>query len=330
VKLNYTTGTVTQRNYIQKREGVIAEFHHIYGGLFVEVNSDGNWWVRQLNEDEKGTIQDLDVVVKNGRVSTGNRVEAVTLGDLHSTHVDPTVLSVSRALINELKPKFLFLHDVMEGASVNHHEADNPHAKFYNYMRGLSKVGQELEKTAGVLKMLDFKFAKNLVVHSNHDGPWLTSWLQKFDYRKDPSNAELFLAAQSYVYSQLRSGLMPRDINVLEWFLRNAGYDSKTKFLLPDESYLICNRKIECGQHGHLGPAGRWGSPLNLSQMARKANSAHTHSAGIYNGLYVAGTSTKLRWNYNQGPSSWSHTHIITYPNGKRSLVTIYAGKWRA
>ncbi len=26
VKLNYTTGTVTQRNYIQKREGVIAEF----------------------------------------------------------------------------------------------------------------------------------------------------------------------------------------------------------------------------------------------------------------------------------------------------------------
>lgn len=330
VKLNYTTGTVTQRNYIQKREGVIAEFHHIYGGLLVEVNSDGNWWVRQLNEDEEGTIQDLDVVVKGGKVTTNNRVEAVTLGDLHSTHIDPIVLSVSRALINELKPKFLFLHDVMEGASVNHHEADNPHAKFYNYMRGLSKVGQELEKTAGVLKMLDFKFAKNLVVHSNHDGPWLTSWLQKFDYRKDPSNAELFLAAQSYVYSQLRSGLMPRDINVLEWFLRNAGYDSKTKFLLPDESYLICNRKIECGQHGHLGPAGRWGSPQNLSQMARKANSAHTHSAGIFNGLYIAGTSTKLRWNYSQGPSSWSHTHIITYPNGKRSLVTIYAGKWRA
>ncbi len=33
VKLNYTTGTVTLRNYIQKREGVIAEFHHIYGAL---------------------------------------------------------------------------------------------------------------------------------------------------------------------------------------------------------------------------------------------------------------------------------------------------------
>src|SRR5579859_4353210 len=49
VKLNYTTGTVTQRNYIQKREGVIAEFHHIYGALLVEVNSNGNWWVRQLN-----------------------------------------------------------------------------------------------------------------------------------------------------------------------------------------------------------------------------------------------------------------------------------------
>src|SRR4029077_6647123 len=69
VKLNYTTGTVTQRNYIQKREGVIAEFHHIYGALLVEVNSDGNWWVRQLNQDEgTGTLQDLRVLVKDGKI----------------------------------------------------------------------------------------------------------------------------------------------------------------------------------------------------------------------------------------------------------------------
>src|SRR6266478_5914623 len=79
VKLNYTTGTVTQRNYIQKREGVIAEFHHIYGALLVEVNSEGHWWVRQLNQDEgTGTLQDLRVLVQNGKiVSTEAPVEAV-------------------------------------------------------------------------------------------------------------------------------------------------------------------------------------------------------------------------------------------------------------
>jgi len=48
-KFIYTTGTVTQRNYIQRKAGLKAEFHHCYGGLLVEVDGDGNWFVRQLN-----------------------------------------------------------------------------------------------------------------------------------------------------------------------------------------------------------------------------------------------------------------------------------------
>jgi hypothetical protein len=330
VKLNYTTGTVTQRNYIQKREGMIAEFHHIYGALLVEVNSDGNWWVRQLNEDESGSMQDLDVVSKNGKVTTGNRIESITLGDIHATQIDGDVLVSSRNLIATLKPKHIFLHDIMEGAAVNHHESDNPHARFMTWMRGLTRLDTELERTVGVINRFNYDFAKTVIVYSNHDDPWLKSWLQKYDYRKDPSNSELFLKAQAYMYSELRKGKMVRDVNMLEWFLKNSGYKARTKFLLSDESYLTCGKKIENGMHGHLGPAGRWGSPLNLSTMARKANTAHTHSAGIFNGLYVAGTSTNLRWNYNQGPSNWSHTHILTYSNGKRALVTMYVGKWKA
>jgi hypothetical protein len=330
VKLNYTTGTVTQRNYIQKREGMIAEFHHIYGGLLVEVNSEGNWWVRQLNEDESGVMQDLDVISDNGKVTTGNRVEAVTLGDIHATQIDPTVLATSRSLIGALKPKHIFLHDILEGAAINHHESDNPHARFMTWMRGLTKLETELERTVGVINWFNYDFAKTVIVYSNHDDPWLKSWLQKYDYRKDPANSELFLKAQAYMYSELRKGKMVRDVNILEWFLKNAGYKASTKFLLADESYLTCRKKIENGMHGHLGPAGRWGSPLNLATMARKANTAHTHSCGIYGGLYVAGTSTVMRWNYNAGPSNWSNTHIATYSNGKRSLVTIYKGKWRA
>jgi hypothetical protein len=34
---------------------------------------------------------------------------------------------------------------------------------------------------------------------------------------------------------------------------------------------------------------------------------------------------------YNKGPSSWSHSHVITYPNGKRSIITLQKnGNWRA
>ena len=47
-KLIYTTGTITQRNYIQKKAGILAEFHHCYGALLVEVDHEGVWKVRQI------------------------------------------------------------------------------------------------------------------------------------------------------------------------------------------------------------------------------------------------------------------------------------------
>ena len=56
----------------------------------------------------------------------------------------------------------------------------------------------------------------------------------------------------------------------------------------------------------------------------------HTHQAGIYDGVYTAVTSSVLDLGYNRGPSSWSHSHIVTYANGKRAIITIWNGKWRA
>ena len=64
--------------------------------------------------------------------------------------------------------------------------------------------------------------------------------------------------------------------------------------------------------------------------MGRKANTAHTHSAQIIDGMYIAGTMSRLRLDWNDGPSSWSHSFIVTYENGKRTIITCYNGKWRA
>lgn len=348
VKLNYTTGTITQRNYIQKREGTIAEFHHIYGALLVEVNSNGNWWVRQLNHDEgTGTMQDLKIVVKNGYITDKNaRVESITHGDLHGVFADPEVVKASLEMVDELQPKFQFLHDVMEGAAVNPHmrKYQANHEKFHVWLRGYHKLDNELVDTAKLLESYERPFSRTVIVDSNHDDPWIKRWLREYDYRKDPPNTEVFLKLQAYLYRNIRNGVtdeesrarkanpkMVRDINMIEYALREiGGYKAKAKFLNADESFLTCDRKIENGMHGHLGPAGSYGSPSNLSKMGRKANTAHTHSCGIWNGLYVAGTSSKLRWDYTKGPSNWSHTHIVTYENGKRSLITLYDGKWRA
>jgi hypothetical protein len=58
-KLCYSTGTVTQRNYIQKRAGILAEQRHDYGGVLVEVDHVGNWFVRQLAMAQDGSIMDV-------------------------------------------------------------------------------------------------------------------------------------------------------------------------------------------------------------------------------------------------------------------------------
>lgn len=333
-KLNYTTGAVTQRNYVQKRLGLIAEFHHVYGGLLVEVNHEGHWWVRQLNADNRNRIQDLDVIADGEKVTTGNQVEAITWGDLHATMAEVWVVKESHRMLDELKPKYQFLHDVMEGASVNRHVLKNgaqndPHYNFYRWLRGLHRVDEELRRTVEVVKTYLRPWCKAVAPDANHDAWWLHSWLSRFDYRVDPANSEFFLDLQKQFYKELRAGKMPRDVNLMQHAMGKFGLKS-VKFLLADRSFKICGNKIECGMHGHLGPNGKQGTPERLSRMGRKANIAHTHAAGIYNGLYVAGTSSKLRWSYNFGPSNWTHSHIVTYPNGKRTIVTMYAGKWKA
>jgi len=337
VKMIYTTGAVTLMNYLQKKLGIKAEHHHRYAFLLVEVDSDGNWWVRQVAARKNGkTIQDLNVLVEDGKVvSTKAKVDAITWGDLHSTISQPEVVASSQDMLDELKPRYQFLHDIMEGVSINRHYIKHgplPHLYFQRWLRGFHRVDAELTATREVLEKYLRPWCQTIVPDSNHDGWWLQSWLNKYDYRYDPANAELFLRLQNFMYEQIRGGTQPKNVNLTQRAMETeAGLKAGAiKFLLPDESFPV--GEVECGMHGHLGPNGTFGSPANLSKIGKKASTAHTHSCGIYHGLYVAGTSSKLTldWDYTMGPSSWSHSHIVQYPNGQRTIVTMKNGKWRA
>jgi hypothetical protein len=333
--MNYTTGAVTLLNYIHKKAGLKAEHHHRYAFLVVEVDSDGNWFVRQVAARKNGrNIQDLNVEVEDGVVvSTDAKVEAITYGDLHAACAEKWVVDASIEMLDTLKPKYQFLHDIMEGASINRHVRKHKavHEKFHIWLRGMHRLDAETTETIKWLKQYLRPWVKTVVPDSNHDAWWLKSWLNEFDYRVDPANAELFLKLQAFMYREIRGGKMPKDVNITErLFVTEGGLENNAiKFLLPDESFLVC-KEIECGMHGHLGPNGTFGAPGNLSKLGKKATTAHTHSAGIYHGLYVAGTTSQLRWNYNIGPSSWSHAHVVCYPNGQRAVVTLRNNKWRA
>jgi hypothetical protein len=337
VKMIYTTGAVTLMNYLQKKLGIKAEHHHRYAFLLIEVDSSGNWWVRQVAARKNGrTIQDLNVLVEDGKVvSTDARVEAITWGDLHSTNSQPEVVASSQQMLDTLRPKYQFLHDIMEGVSINRHyikHAPLPHLYFHRWLRGLHRVDEELKATRNVLEKYLRPWCQTVAPDANHDAKWLESWLNKFDYRYDPANAELFLRMQNFMYAQVRAGKIPKNVNLMQYAMeKESGLKpGAVKFLLPDESFEV--REVECGMHGHLGPNGSFGSPSNLAKIGKKATTAHTHSAGIYHGLYVAGTSSKLTkdWDYTMGPSSWSHSHVVLYPNGQRTIVTMKNNKWRA
>jgi hypothetical protein len=337
VKFIYTTGAVTLMNYLQKKLGIKAEHHHRYACLVVEVDGKGDWWVRQVAARKNGrNIQDLNVVVEDGKVvSTDARVAAITWGDLHATNVEPTVMKTSLSMLDTLRPEAQYLHDVMEGVSVNRHfikHAPKPHEYFHRWLRGLHRVDEELKQSKEVLVQYLRPWCKTYAPDANHDAKWLSSWLEKFDYRYDPANAEIFLRMQSFMFAEIRAGKMPKNVNLMQYaFEKEAGLEpGAVKFLLPDESSLVGD--IECGCHGHLGSNGKFGNPSDLAKIGRKANTAHTHAAGIYHGLFVAGTSSKLTdgWSYTSGPSSWSWTHTLVYPNGQRTLVTLKNGKWRA
>jgi hypothetical protein len=332
-KLNYTTGTVTKRNYIQKKAGLVAEFHHTYGGLIVEVDDAGIWKVRQLDaEDVSGTIYDLTLKVENGIVTDGHRVEAITWGDIHATTIDQTVFDLSAIrpgnMLDVLKPKYQFIHDLMEGVSVNHHDVRKPLERFKASLRGLSMVRTELIRSAEVLTQYHRDGTEMIVVNSNHDR-WLDRWLDNYNPQlDDPRNAEIYYDGNAARYQAAREG---SDLNVLDYLIRkHGGLKISARFLGQDESFLTCNKRIENGQHGDLGPNGAKGSSTALAKCGRRSIICHTHTTGIWDGLYVAGTSTSFRMGYNHGPSGWTHSHVLTYENGKRAIITMYKDAWRA
>jgi hypothetical protein len=339
-KMIYTTGAVTLMNYLQKKLGIKAEHHHRYAFLLVEVDSEGNWWARQVAARKNGrNIQDLNVEVEDGKiVSTKATVDAITWGDLHGTIAQPEVVDASQSMLDELKPKYQFLHDIFEGISVNPHlrKYKAIHEKFTAWLRGLHRVDEELKQTRVVLERYLRPWCKTVCPDANHDRAWFKKWLREYDYRVDPPNTEIFLRMQTFMYEQLRAGTPAKNVNLTKFVLEDiAGMKTGAiRVLLPDEPFQV--EEVECGLHGHLGPDGAFGSPSNLAKIGKKATTAHTHACGIYHGLYVAGTSSKLTkdWDYTVGPSSWSWSHVVQYGNGQRAIVTMKLVdgqiKWRA
>lgn len=170
-----------------------------------------------------------------------------------------------------------------------------------------------------------------MVVSANHDEA-LMRWLKEADFREDPLNAEFMLDATMATYRAIKSGdgaFLP-----LKWAVeRVPGWRRKVRWLARDEDYIVCpdaGDGIELGMHGDVGANGGRGNLATYAKTGRKCIVGHSHSAGLRQGAMQVGVMGALDMGYNRGQSSWSHTNALVYPNGKRTLFTIYAGRWKA
>lgn len=330
----YTTGAVTQRNYIQKNAGQKASFHHIFGALIVEVAANGDWFVRQLIGDtDTGEFQDLDLYVTEHGVITGQRVEAINWGDIHAEKLDMCVAAASfssgysNTMLDVLKPKYQFVHDVLDFSSRNHHNINDPYFRYMSYTHGEDSVEGNIETVARVLRSMERDFCETIVVESNHDLA-LQKWLKTADYKTDPANALFFLKCQYQTYKSMSE--CNYNFSIFEYVVKDMFPKLNARFLRTDESFMICGDEgIECGAHGHNGINGSRGSALAFTKLGSRINVGHSHSARIIDGVYQAGVTGKLDMGYNLGATTWNHSHIVTFTNSKRQIVTIKNGKWR-
>lgn len=333
-KIIMTTGTVTLPNYETRKAGMKAEFHHVIGAVLVEIDGDGDIFARHLIASEEGDFQDLDTVVVGGEVFEGHgEVEAITWGDIHTEMIDENVLEgcwATGGMIDVLRPKYQFFHDVADFTARNHHNIGDAHHRYKMFKNKSDSVRSAFERMVAFLEYSRRDWCDSVVVESNHD-LMLRRWLKEADYKNDPINATFFLYCQAAMYEAIDND--DDRFSIFEHVLDVLGHPDAT-FLREYDSFMICEkdgRGIECALHGHRGANGAKGHINSFAKMGSKANVAHTHSAAIHEGIYQAGTSSKMDLGYNRGGlSSWSHSHIVTYGHGKRVIVTMQGKKWRA
>ena len=335
-KFIYTTGSCTVANYIQRKAGLKAEFHHSIGCLVAE--TDGvSWWVRQVIADRTGTIQDLKVVVKDGKITKDNNVLAISWGDIHVEEMDNSAAQIAfgeHGMLDTLKPEVQFLHDVFSFTARSHHDDKRPLRRFELHASKAESVRDSAVAVANFLSWSRRPWCRSVVVNSNHDR-MLDRWLDEADYRKDPVNAEIFLTMQLARYRAAAERV--NSFNATAHLITKAiplWDTNRIEFLNEDEGFVILKTGsdpgIECGVHSDRGPNGAKGARQAFTKLGRRMNVGHSHSAGITDGVYQGGTMSRLRLPYNKGPSSWSHSQIVTYPNGKRAIIHFWKGKWHA
>lgn len=315
-KFLLSTGSITESNYTDSKSGKKGEFHHTYGFVIVEIESDSVFHVRQVSAKTDGSFYDLDYFVKEGKVTkSDSNVECLVMGDLHIGHTCDVSLNSTYDMLKRFNPSNVIIHDIMEGSSISHHEKRDPFIALGREQDGSWCVEKEI---SDVLSFLDTVIDYNpVIVKSNHDD-FVDRWLLDNDWKKEKNKYAYLKYAKLKADGELPNGILPYNIE--------QKYGGKVICLSDNSSFKV--RNIELGVHGHIGNGGSRGSAVQFKRLNTKLITGHTHSPLKMDNLTTVGTLTKLRLNYNKGLSAWYNSNVIIHKNGKTQQILINKGQW--
>lgn len=326
-----STGCITNPNYVTKfvssglssAKGLKAKEQHTYGFVYFQDEGGGKFDIYQVSADKSGNFYYLNEKYRNGKVTTGRYLEALTLGDWHTGDTNPEIREKTINMIDTLKPRRVVFHDLFDGYSINHHQKGNLLQELRTLSYSKDLLEDELREVAREIEFFSKRYpdVKFIVPESNHD-IFIKTYLDKKLHHVEPHN---YLQAIK---------IIPRVININSIVLKEALLTVMEEiprnfiFLRENDPYRIGGKikGVAIGQHGHKGINGAKGTPSQFRRTNIKQITGHTHSPMLYENGMVVGTSTYLEVDYNIGGlSSWMNAHGVLYPNMTYSLVTLVA-----
>lgn len=326
-----TTGSITVENYSRSKTGIQAEFNHCYSALLLEF-TENEYFIRHLNYDDANQgFYDLDKWYDNtGLVKKGIEVDAIITGDTHVRFHDKEVYQATyseNGIIDFLKPKYWIVHDVLDFNTRSHHTIKDPMANIGKRKRNADIVEDELMEAMNFIVNNLPNSCTAVIVGSNHD-MHLDQWLRYSDIKIDPENAKIYhyLWYLSCKFMDEHETVAPPAFGL--YFFDKQSNREDVIFLDERDTFKL--HGIELSIHGANGTNGARGSINQYSKLPDKTVTGHSHSPSIMKGAYCVGTSSIFDMPYVRGASSWDHAHCIIHRNGKRQMIFLRNGKFKA
>lgn len=327
-RLLMTTGACTVQNYSRSNAGAKGMEHHVLGALVVEVNDDGHFFPFQVTWDEStGSFTHLDKRYSPEGVTKAPRASVCTRGDFHNGRQDHECVKATQEMENVLDVEHVMHHDFFDNSARNHHEA---RSKRTRYAKRFDLVSDEV-LSAGCTLAEQVRLtprAKHHVIRSNHDEA-LDRWVEDHDDCKDPINNKYWHHLCARLWGAFDStGVFPDAFpSEMKRLAKQWPELSQVHFLGRNEELRIL--KIAYNFHGHKGVGGTRGSPAAYRKLGVKVVIGHFHYFYIGDGVYVTGHNSVDDHGYNDLPNGWTRGNVITYADGKRTIMAVFGSAWR-